>query len=351
MTDHAKNMMVGLTVIVAMVLLGWMIILFTGLPTLLTSGYRVNVRMQARSQVEVGDKINIAGKNVATVSEVSFTDPADPYSGVTLTALVDSEITLPSNTVLWVTKQAIVGRPWLEFAVEGDVPAGMAPNLSKTSVDTIVGRARVASILPDELAPALKGLAPALKSLATLSDNLNNLIAPPAASTTTKPSTNPAGPDHGPGLAATLGNLNTTLKGLSAIFGDVENQKNIKTSLKNLAMAAEKADKAMAAMKEFADETRKSFSKVSGSADKVTKRVDQLAVKLIEDAEKISVLLATVNRIALKLEKGDGTAGRLMNDPKLYNSLQEAANQTQILLKELSALVKTWKENGVKVKM
>jgi len=351
MTDHAKNMMVGLTVIVAMVLLGWMIILFTGLPTLLTSGYQVKVRMQARSQVEVGDKINIAGKNVATVSEVSFTNPDDPYSGVTLTVLVDSEITLPSNTVLWVTKQAIVGRPWLEFAVEGDLPAGKAPSLSKTSVDTIVGRAKVASILPDELAPALKGLAPALKGLATLTENLNSLIAPQTAQATTKPSTNPAESGPGQGLAATLGNLNTTLKGLSKVFGDVENQENIKTSLQNLATAADKADKAMDAMKAFADETRKSFTKVSDSADKVTKRIDQLTVKLIEDAEKISVLLGTVNRIALKLEKGDGTVGKLMNDPKLYNSLQEAANQTQILLKEFSALVKTWKENGLKVKM
>jgi len=76
-----------------------------------------------------------------------------------------------------------------------------------------------------------------------------------------------------------------------------------------------------------------------------------LAVKLIEDAERISALLATVNRIAMKLEKGDGTVGRLMNDPKLYNSLQEAANQTQILLKEFSAMVKSWKENSIKVKM
>jgi len=344
MTESSKNLMVGLTVIVAMTMLGWMIILFTGLPTMLRSGYEVRVQMQARAQVEVGDKVHLEGMQIGTVSDLAFTNPENPYKGVTITILVDSKITLPSNTVLWVTKQALVGRPWLELFAEGDPPVGKPASLSKTKPDMIPGYAKEASILPKELAPALKGLA-------TLSDNLNKLISPLSGDPTTRPTTNPASSDRGTGLAGTMSNLNVTLKGLSDIFGDVENQANIKASLKNLATAAEKADKAMDAMKQFADETRKSFTVASGSADKVAKRVDQLAVKLIEDAEKVSTLLSTINRVAVKLEKGDGSAGKFINDPKLYNSLQEAASQTQILLKEFSDLVKTWKENGVKVKM
>jgi phospholipid/cholesterol/gamma-HCH transport system substrate-binding protein len=340
--------MVGLTVIVAMVLLGWMIVLFTGLPTLLRSGYSVHVRMEARSQMDIGDKIHLAGKEVGSVSDISFTDPNDPYKGVTITALIDSDVTLPSNTVLWVTKRAF-GRPWIEFWAEGDMPrdpdTGKTPTLSKVKPDTIVGRAKEASLLPDELAPALKGLA-------TLADNLNNLISPkPGPAATTGPSTSPTTAPVSKGLAGTLNNLNVTLAGLAKIFGNVENQSNIKVSLANLAKAADKANKAMDAMKEFADETRKSFVKAAGSADTVGKRVDQLAIKLIEDAEKISTLLATINRIALKLEKGEGTAGKLISDPKLYNNLLEATSQTKIMLKEFSDLVKTWKESGIKIKM
>ena len=348
MTEHAKNLMVGLTVIVAMVLLGWMIVLFTGLPTLLRSGYNVHVRMEARSEMDIGDKIHLAGKEVAGVSEISFTDQDNPYKGVTVTVLVDSDITLPANTELWVTKRAF-GRPWLEFYAKGDLPpdpqTGKAPTLSKIKPDTIVGHSKEASLLPDELAPALKGLA-------MLSENLNKLIAPPEApAATTGPATSPATAPRSRGLSGTLKNLNVTLAGLAEIFGNVENRANIKASLANLASAAKKADKAMDAMKEFADETRKSFVKAAGSADAVGKRVDQLALKLIEDAEKISTLLATINRVALQLEKGEGTAGKLLSDPKLYNNLLDATSQTKILLKEFSDLVKTWKESGIKVKM
>ena len=348
MTEHAKNMMVGLTMIGAMLLLGWMIILFTGLPNLLKSGYEVHVRMGARSELNVGDKIHLEGMKVASVSGIAFSDPKDPYKGITVTALVDPEITLPSNTVLWVTKRTL-GRPWLEFFSEGDLPHGKPKTLSKSEPDTISGHVKEASLLPDELAPALKGLA-------ELSANLNKLLSPqdePGATTgpaTTAPKSGGVGSKK-KGLAGTLENLNTTLAGLAEVFGDVENKNNLKATLVNLAAASEKADKAMDAMKEFADETRKSFVEAAGSADAVGKRVDKLAQKLIEDAEKISTVLSTINRIALKVEKGEGTAGKMLNDAKLYNNLQEAARQTQILLKEFSELVKTWKESGVKIKM
>jgi len=348
MTEHTKNLFVGLTVIVAMVLLGWMIVLFTGLPTLLRSGYKVRVRMEARSEMDIGDKIHLEGMEVGSVSDISFTDPQDPYKGVTMTALVNSDVTLPANTVLWVTKRTF-GRPWLEFFTEGDMPrdpeTGKTPTLSKVRPDTIVGHAKEASLLPDELAPALKGLA-------TLSENLNKLISPESAPvSTTAPATSPAAAPGRKGLAGTLNNLNVTLAGLAKIFGNVENQTNIKASLASLATATDKADKAMDAMKQFADETRKSFVTAAGSANNVARRVDQLALKLIEDAEKISTLLATINRISLQLEKGEGTAGKLLSDPKLYNNLLEATNQTKIMLKEFSDLVKTWKESGIKVKM
>jgi phospholipid/cholesterol/gamma-HCH transport system substrate-binding protein len=344
MTEHTKNMAVGLTVLAAMVLMGWMIILFTGLPTLLRGGYEVYVSMGAKSELDPGDKIHLGGKEVGTITDVSFTDPEDPYKGITVTALIDDEITLPSNTALWVSKRTI-GGPWIEFFIEGDLPEGKAPTLSKVQPDTIVGHATSASLLPKELTPALKGLA-------TLSENLNNLIAPAddpttTPATTTSPTTRP----KRKGLAGTLDNLNVTLAGMAELFGNVENQNNIKTSLANLAAATEKASKAMDAMKEFASETRKSFAKATGSVDTVTRRVDQLALKLIEDAEKISTLLTTINRVAITIEKGEGTAGKLLGDPKLYNNLLEATNQTKIMLKEFSDLVKTWKESGVKIKM
>jgi len=349
MTEHAKNVIVGLTVILALGLLGCMIILFTGLPTLLRTGYEVRVSMDARSEVEVGDKVYLGGIDVATVTDIAFANPDDPYAGIIVTTVVNRDVTLPGNTVMWVTKRPF-GRPWIELFADGDPLKDPETGtdvkfLSKDTPHTIPGRSKEASLLPDELAPALKGLA-------TLSKNLNRLIAPPPTTvpaTGRAPTTSTA--PRRRGLTASLHNLNVTLDGLAAVFGDVENRSNIKTALAKLATAADKANKAMDAMKLFADEARKSFGKTVGSADTVVKRVDKLALKLIDAAENISKLLSTVNRIALKLEKGQGTAGKLINDPKLYNNLLEATSQITTMLKEFSDLVKTLKEHGIKVDM
>jgi len=351
MTEYSKNLIVGLTVIVAMVLLGWMIILFTGLPTVLRTGYEVRVSMDARAEIEVGDRVHLAGKDVATVTDIDFTDENNPFAGVTVALVVDRKVSLPGNTVMWVTKKPFgVGRPWIEFFAEGDLPKDPETGneiefLSKDIAQTIPGRSKSDSLIPEELAPALKGLA-------TLTENLNKLIAPPPPTSPTTgaaPTTAPA--PQRKGLAASLHNLNVTLAGLAKIFGDVENRDNIKASLARLATAAQKANEAMDAMKLFADETRKSFARTAGSADTVVKRVDKLAKKLIDDAEKISTLLSTINRVALKLEKGEGTAGKLIGDPKLYNNLLEATSQLKTMLSEFADLVKTWKEHGVKVNM
>jgi len=339
MTEHTKNLAVGLTVIVALVLLGSMIVLFTGLPTLFQRGYRIDIRLPSRAETNPGDEIHISGEKVGRITGIDFTDPDDPYKGVTLTARINRNIRLPGNTAAFVYKRPFMGGAYTELKPEGPLPTDPATGSPVTFLqpDTeivIPGRVITPSMLPDDLEPALKGLA-------KLAENLNNLIAPPppAQGTTTA-----SAPAPGTPLARSISNLNAALEGLAKVFGDVENQANWKTSLANLGKATERADKAMEAMRRFADEARKT-STTAG------KRIDQLTGKLIEDAEKISRLLATVNRAAMKLEAGEGTAGRLISDPKLYNNLVELSQQMKVLLGELSQLVKTWKEKGVKIKM
>ena len=74
------------------------------------------------------------------------------------------------------------------------------------------------------------------------------------------------------------------------------------------------------------------------------------AGKLIESADELSVLLATLNKAAAKIESGKGTAGKLLNDPKLYNTLLEVGDQMTRLLKEFRQLVEKWKTSGLGIR-
>ena len=147
--------------------------------------------------------------------------------------------------------------------------------------------------------------------------------------------------------------LNRALDALARVFGDIDNQANIKKALANLSRATAGATEAMNALKDFATEAkasavqaRSTMTGISKTASAVGNRFDKLAGKLIEDAEQLSTLMATINKAAAKIDSGDGTAGRLINDPKLYNDLLDATREFGRLLKDFRQLVEEWKKKG-----
>jgi phospholipid/cholesterol/gamma-HCH transport system substrate-binding protein len=68
-----------------------------------------------------------------------------------------------------------------------------------------------------------------------------------------------------------------------------------------------------------------------------------LEARFTSIADQIEAILAQVNT-------GEGTVGRLMNDPKLYDELSEAAARLTITLRDLQALVRRVKEEGLELK-
>ena len=54
--------------------------------------------------------------------------------------------------------------------------------------------------------------------------------------------------------------------------------------------------------------------------------------------------------IIAKVSNGDGTIGRLMNDPRLYEELNEAAQRLTVTLRDLQSMVRKVKEEGLELK-
>ncbi|HOF17777.1 MAG TPA: hypothetical protein PK082_02615, partial [Phycisphaerae bacterium] len=214
--------------------------------------------------------------------------------------------------------------------------------------------------VPQEVLDALRDLSQGFREIAKLAQNLNAMLAPPepasAPATGGAPGTEPAA--QAAGLGGTLAKIDRTLDAIHAVLGDAENQANLKASLANLSKAAASAHEAMGALKTFADDARQVTTRAASAADDISEtalaarqRIDELAKKLIDNTEKISLLLTTFHQAAAKLESGDGSAGKLLNDPKLYNNLVEASQQMTGLMKDFRALVDEWKKSGVQIKV
>lgn len=116
-------------------------------------------------------------------------------------------------------------------------------------------------------------------------------------------------------LVVLVGNVND-------ILGDRTNKENIKKSLASLTEA-------------------------SNQATLTLKRFEEFSSASVEMSAELSRMISQLRLVLEKINEGEGTAGRLINDGKLYENLLENTEQLQILLEDLMPVIEKLKEKGV----
>ena len=76
-----------------------------------------------------------------------------------------------------------------------------------------------------------------------------------------------------------------------------------------------------------------SINRIIANASALSARLARL--ELEETVARLQKTLDNLNRTLAKIEKGDGTLGLLVNDPKLYNNLNSTSNSLNVLLQDL----------------
>lgn len=135
--------------------------------------------------------------------------------------------------------------------------------------------------------------------------------------------------------------FSSLVKNANDILGDQSTKQNFKSILANLSDATEQAT-----------DTLKQIQELSAAGITTLKNadsaVDKLALAMIGTTEQLSRAIAQLRIILDKINEGQGTAGKLVNDGRLYESLLETTEQLQTLLAELKSLVTQVKEKGLR---
>lgn len=357
MKEHTRNLAVGLTVLVALAMFGGMILIFAGLPELLQTGRVLRLKFPETAGASSGEWVFMSGIQIGKITSIEFAE-ADPREGVMFICRIDSDVKLPGNVEPTITARAFMGGPYLELRPTGPdrydpVTKKKLEYLPDDWPKPLEGRRISPSMLPKELTDGLK-------NLSKLAESLNSLVAAPAETQPagTQPTTQPTPAT----LRGTLAKFDRALEDLHEVLGDKSNQENFKKAMAGLADAAAKATEAMDALKAFAVDGREKAGKTLTAAsqavekfgklaDNTDRRLDDISKKIITDAEQLSKVLETVNRIATKMDTGEGTVAKLVNDPKLYDNFLQASRQLSELAAELRVLVREWEKNGVRLKL
>jgi phospholipid/cholesterol/gamma-HCH transport system substrate-binding protein len=347
MTEKKRNIAVGITVLVALCGLGYMVILFGQMPVFAHTGYLLRITYPQTGGVALGNDVRLNGLRIGTVTDIRFLD--DPRKGVAVECRINRDTRIPRNVEASIGTQGIGGGGFVTLTTTSD--QGPVAWLPRDGSANLSGKLPMGGFLGAELSSKLEKVADGLD---TLTGNLNRTLFPGEAAAT-MPSTASA---PSTGLGGTLARLDRVLEGLADITSEPANRQNIKESLANLRAATESGAKAMEDLRQFAGEARASLKNVDEGVGEIRQlaidtrnNVDSLAAKLIEDADKLGRLFAQLDEAAAKLNSGEGSAGKFLNDPQLYNQILESTRQLTRTLTDLQTTLTVWRTEGVKMRL
>ncbi len=136
--------------------------------------------------------------------------------------------------------------------------------------------------------------------------------------------------------------LSVTLRSVNSLLSD--NAQNINGITTHLNSLTDNMDRLLSAERnrlQQAIEDLSAFAAVmgrnSGAVDSLVGNLSDFSATLADSGivERMDSTLANVNTLLGKIDRGEGTAGQLLNDEKLYNSLQEASANLSSLLADL----------------
>lgn len=121
---------------------------------------------------------------------------------------------------------------------------------------------------------------------------------------------------------------------------DRDTRRNLRVAIKDLSETATYFKEASGSLNNLlttnSDKLNRTFTNLDESAQNVNKLTDSLSNleinKMVTDLEKV---IADFEKISGKLERGEGTAGKLLNDDALYDNLQRATKQMEELMQDI----------------
>lgn len=300
--QNKRNMIVGAFVIVGVLVFAYMVFLFGELPVAVTkfTSYTVNVNFPFAPGVQENTPVRYCGYQIGLVTNVTPpTVSQDKYGRfihhVEVEMAIDRKyFNIPSNVKVKLGKRGM-GSSYIELGSAPMLPEEfkkLEPQFLQNGMTLQGESGSTSELLPEELQDKVDTF---FTKVSTLVDNLNIVV------------------------------------------GDTNNQQNLKNSLANLSKATEESITTLQQIREFSQTGKEKLASVS---DSVTQTSEELGETLIE-----------LRRMINKINSGEGTVGKLINDDKLYNNLVDSSEELKAALEKLKKTLNKTSEKGIKVKI
>lgn len=308
--QRRRNLLVGVFVIVGLAALVWLVFKFGDLPIKVSEmrSFEVIVQFPTAKGVEKNTPVEFCGYQIGTVTGVMAPEKLQDlktglvYHQTRVILSIDKKyVDIPSKVDVKLTTRSLASSI-IELVVDPTKPAEpLDPNRPETKF--LVGGMLLqgSTGMTSEFFPA-----ESQKKFEELIESFDSLV-----------------------------------KNANDILGDQSTKQNFKLILANLSEATKQATETLKQVQEFSTAGTTTLKNADAGVNKVV-------IALVDTTEQLSKTVSQSRILLEKISQGQGTAGKLLNDGRLYESLLESTEQLQALLAELKSLVAQVKEKGLR---
>lgn len=339
--QRRRNLIVGVFVLLGMVALVWLIFKFGDLPIKVSEmrSFNVSVQFPRAKGIQANAPVEFCGYQIGRVTNVMAPKVLEDrhtglkyYQTKVILSIDKKYVDIPSNVDAKLMTRSL-GSSYIELVIDPHKPlVPLDPNKPETAYLTNGMLLQGTTGMTSEFFPEES------------QKKLENLIN---------------------GLEAFIGNAND-------VIGDQDNKDNVKKILSNLSEASHQAigtqdefrkfiaagtsmihnvDANVAEVVSAVIDTSNDFREFATTGTSTLKSVDNKADKLVaamvETSAQISHASSQLRLMLEKMNNGQGTAGKLVNDGRFYENLLENTEQLKALLQELKLLIDQAHEKGL----
>jgi ABC-type transporter Mla subunit MlaD len=303
MTDYntlqrRRNYIVGAFVLIAFIAFIWMLGRFRDMPLIVSQANSFDVMgtFTDAPGVQRETPVQFCGYQIGRVILVSpptyvqDSDTGKSWHEVRVTMAIDKKYkNIPSNVKLMLMKRGL-GSSYVELRADPDLPP-----------TPLVAERPETQFLCDGM--VIKG-----------SMGMSSEFFPPEMQNK---------------LEHLVDSISTLTENTNQIIGDDGNKANIKKTLEHVAVATEQVRQTLVSVQKFSD---------TGS-DKMT-----------QVAEDLDGAIKEFHQILVKINSGQGSAGRFINDGRFYENLMDSSQELEMALEQIKKWAADAREKGIRIK-
>ena len=325
MNDRMMQFRVGVVVLATAIIAGILIVLFGDLPSLVQATYPLKMSFADARGVSNGTPVRKNGILVGRVADVEL----DEKGGVSVVADIDSYVPIYKD------EQPRIATTLLGDAEIQLVPGRIVPPRQRIAPNEVLQGAvsrdpfEAFATLEPKLGTALESLTEASESVAKLSANLDRLLL---------------GEDDTfskmvQKTEKALDAFSLAMDNINDVMGDANARANLKQTLNGLPEVMNDLRTTVQGIGTTVDTADRNLRNLEGLTRPLGERGEGMVAQVDKTIGRLDETLQQAVLFTRALNESEGTLGKLVRDPKVYDDLAQAAANVNNLTKELRPIV------------